>query len=101
MITLQGVRPKMTPTLTAVQSTELCKLIAGNDIWAMAMVEMQPPRPKSRIPSQTLISDLLEEFADVFTKGLSSSVFRHFRSSLNILPSTVRTAGGVELSHTL
>lgn len=52
--------------LAAVQPAELCKLIAGNDIWAMAMVEMQPPRPKPRKPSQTPISDLLEEFADVF-----------------------------------
>ncbi|XP_073353661.1 uncharacterized protein [Aegilops tauschii subsp. strangulata] len=66
LVTLQGVRPKTTPMLAAVQPAELCKLIASNDIWAMAMVEMQPPRQKSRIPSQTPISDLLEEFADVF-----------------------------------
>uniref|UniRef100_A0A8R7K303 Reverse transcriptase Ty1/copia-type domain-containing protein n=1 Tax=Triticum urartu TaxID=4572 RepID=A0A8R7K303_TRIUA len=31
------------------------------------------------------------QFADVFTKGLSSSVFRDFCSSLNVFPSAVRT----------
>lgn len=32
------------------------------------------------------------QFADVFTKGLPSSVFVDFRSSLNILPNRVQTA---------
>ena len=31
------------------------------------MVEMQPPKPRPRKPSQTPINDLLEEFSDVFT----------------------------------
>ena len=34
------------------------------------------------------------QFADVFTKGLPSSVFRDFRSSLNVFPGVVRTVGG-------
>jgi hypothetical protein len=34
------------------------------------------------------------QFADIFTKGLPSSVFEEFRSSLNVLPSRVSTAGG-------
>ena len=34
------------------------------------------------------------QFADVFTKGLPSSVFRDFHSSLNVFPGAVRTAGG-------
>ena len=34
------------------------------------------------------------QFADVFTKGLSSSAFHDFRSSLNVFPGAVRTAGG-------
>jgi hypothetical protein len=34
------------------------------------------------------------QFADVFTKGLLSSVFAAFRSSLNVLPIDVSTAGG-------
>jgi hypothetical protein len=37
------------------------------------------------------------QFADVFPKGLPSSVYTDFRSSLNILPSNVQTDGGVEL----
>jgi hypothetical protein len=32
------------------------------------------------------------QFADIFTKGLPSSVFEEFRSSLNVLPSQVSTA---------
>ena len=35
------------------------------------------------------------QYADVFTKGLPSSVFMEFRSSLNVRPSNVPTAGGV------
>jgi hypothetical protein len=34
------------------------------------------------------------QFADVFTKGLSSSVFTDFRSSLNVRSTNVSTAGG-------
>lgn len=34
------------------------------------------------------------QFADVFTKGLPSSVFRDFRSSLNVLPNGVPAEGG-------
>nr|XP_051187754.1 uncharacterized mitochondrial protein AtMg00810-like [Lolium perenne]XP_051187755.1 uncharacterized mitochondrial protein AtMg00810-like [Lolium perenne] len=37
------------------------------------------------------------QFADVFTKGLPSVVFSEFRSSLNIVPTDVQTAGGVEV----
>jgi hypothetical protein len=37
------------------------------------------------------------QFTDVFTKGLPSSVFAAFRSSLNVLPIDVSTAGGVRL----
>jgi hypothetical protein len=36
------------------------------------------------------------QYADVFTKGLPTSVFEAFRSSLNVLASPVHTAGGVE-----
>lgn len=42
-VTLQGVRPKSSPTLAAVEMAELCKLIAGNDVWAMAMMDACPP----------------------------------------------------------
>jgi hypothetical protein len=34
------------------------------------------------------------QFADIFTKGLPTSVFTEFRSSLNICSSDVPTAGG-------
>ena len=33
------------------------------------------------------------QYADIFTKGLPTSVFMEFRSSLNVRPSTVSTAG--------
>jgi hypothetical protein len=34
------------------------------------------------------------QFADIFTKGLPTTVFQEFRSSLNVVPSVVPTAGG-------
>jgi hypothetical protein len=34
------------------------------------------------------------QFADIFTKGLPTVVFSEFRSSLNILPTDVQSAGG-------
>ncbi|KAK1650776.1 hypothetical protein QYE76_068581 [Lolium multiflorum] len=34
------------------------------------------------------------QYADIFTKGLPTAVFQEFRSSLNVLPSPVATAGG-------
>jgi len=34
------------------------------------------------------------QFADVFTKGLPSSVFTDFRSSLNVRPTDIPTEGG-------
>jgi hypothetical protein len=36
------------------------------------------------------------QFANIFTKGLPTTVFQEFRSSLNIVPSHALTAGGVE-----
>jgi hypothetical protein len=36
------------------------------------------------------------QFADLFTKGLSSSVFMDFRSSMNVRSTGVPTAGGVK-----
>jgi hypothetical protein len=36
------------------------------------------------------------QFADIFTKGLPTTVFQEFRSSLNIVPSHASTVGGVE-----
>jgi hypothetical protein len=34
------------------------------------------------------------QFADIFTKGLPTSVFADFRTSLNVAKSVVPTAGG-------
>ena len=36
-----------------------------------------------------------QQFADIMTKGLPSSVFQEFRSSLGISPTDATTAGGV------
>ena len=34
------------------------------------------------------------QFADIFTKGLPTTIFEDFRTSLNVVPSHVSTAGG-------
>ena len=34
------------------------------------------------------------QFADIFTKGLPTSIFTEFRSSLNVVDDPVSTAGG-------
>lgn len=36
------------------------------------------------------------QFADIFTKGLPTTLFQEFRSSLHILPETVQAAGGCQ-----
>jgi hypothetical protein len=41
------------------------------------------------------------QFTDVFTKGLPSSVFIDFRSSLNVRSTDVPTAGGVKSIYSL
>jgi hypothetical protein len=41
-----------------------------------------------------------EQYADVMTKGLPTSTFQAFRSSLCVLPATQQTAGGVEVLYT-
>jgi hypothetical protein len=38
------------------------------------------------------------QYADIFTKGLPSSVFTEFRSSLNVYSHDAPTAGGVSSS---
>jgi hypothetical protein len=38
------------------------------------------------------------QFADIFTKGLPSSVFSDFCFSLNVRPNDVPTAGGVRIN---
>jgi hypothetical protein len=42
---------------------------------------------------RVLLVPTTSQFADVFTKGLPSSVFTEFRSSLNVRPSEASTAG--------
>jgi hypothetical protein len=39
------------------------------------------------------------QFADVFTKGLPSSVFMEFHSNLNVRSTDVPTAGGVRINY--
>lgn len=66
-VTLRDVKPKSTETLTPVEPAELRKMIAGNEVWAMAMVDTCPPaQAKRKTPSQTPLADLLDEYADVF-----------------------------------
>jgi hypothetical protein len=36
------------------------------------------------------------QYADIFTKGLPTTLFQEFRSSLNVISDPVPTAGGVE-----
>jgi hypothetical protein len=37
------------------------------------------------------------QYADIFTKGLPTSVFQDFRSSLNVRPPAIASAGGVRV----
>ena len=65
LVTLQGVPP--TPlTLSAVQADNFVKWHKGNDIWALAMVELETPAPSPPSPE---IQSLLHEFDDVFAKS--------------------------------
>jgi hypothetical protein len=36
------------------------------------------------------------QYADIFTKGLPAAIFQEFRTSLNVLPGPVSTAGWCE-----
>ena len=65
LVTLKGVPP--TPlTLSAVQADSFVKWHKGNDIWALAMVELETPAPSPPSPE---IQSLLHEFDDVFAKS--------------------------------
>lgn len=63
------MQPTATTTLKAVEPDELRKMIAGNDVWAMAMMDAcgHPSPPPRKHASNTPLSDLLDEFTDVFT----------------------------------
>ncbi|XBH55725.1 hypothetical protein VPH35_077749 [Triticum aestivum] len=84
-VTFQGVRLKAAPTITAMEPEELRKWIAGNDVWAMAVVDALPTRQAPRKPSMTPLSDLLEEFQDVFADPKSLPPHRQYDHAVTLV----------------
>ena len=66
-------------------------MIAGNDVWAMAMVDTYVPasRPVRKCPSQTPLTDLLEEFADVFAAPQGLPPHRHYDHDVTLVEGVV------------
>ena len=84
LVTLKGVPP--TPlTLSAVQADSFVKWHKGNDIWALAMVELETPAPSPPSPE---IQSLLHEFDDVFAKPATLPPQRVYDHTIPLLPHT-------------
>ena len=89
-VTLRGVKPKATETLMAVEPAELRKLIAGNEVWAMAMVDACPPvQTKRKSPSQTPLADLLDEYTDVFAAPQGLPPHRQYDHAVTLVEGTI------------
>ncbi|KAE8802875.1 hypothetical protein D1007_21413 [Hordeum vulgare] len=69
MVTLRGVQTTTITLLKAMKLAELHKMNAGNDVWATAMADSggQLPLPGRKGVSNAPLSDLLDEFIDMFT----------------------------------
>lgn len=56
--------PQPSLSLTALSADQLVKWYQGNEIWALAVVDVAPPRAEDNLPQ--LVADLLLEFKDIF-----------------------------------
>ena len=90
-MTLRGAPTKAPTTIKAIKPDELRKMIASNDVWAMAMVDTCGPAacPVRKCPSQTPLADLLEEFADVFTAPQGLPPHRQYDHAVTLVEGAV------------
>ncbi|XP_044326440.1 uncharacterized protein [Triticum aestivum] len=90
-VTLRGAPTKTPTTIKAIKPDELCKMIAGNDVWAMAMVDScgRAPPPRRKCASQTPLADLLEEFVDVFAAPKGPPPHRQYDHALTLVEGAI------------
>lgn len=93
-VTLQGVRPKEQPAITAVEPEELRKMIAVNDVWAMVMMDARSVDAKRHPSSPTPISDLLGEFANVFAAPKGLPPHRQYDHAVTLVDGAPRQTHG-------
>jgi hypothetical protein len=86
-ILLQGVQ-QTNVTLENLPVERMVKWWTGNDIWAMSVVDMNPPEDTSP-PMPPAIQQVLDEFQDVFQAPEGLPPERKYDHSIPILPNAV------------
>ena len=86
-ITLQGVKP-MDMSLQELPVDRLQKWLVGNDVWALAAVDVLPSDPSpEHIPEP--VQNLLAEYQDVFAKPKGLPPKRPYDHAIPILPQAI------------
>jgi hypothetical protein len=86
VIQLKGVFPH-SPHLQGITSAQLVKWATGNDVGALAVVEILDPTPQTQPPA--LVHESLEEYADVFATPNSLPPTRFHDHHISLLPNVV------------
>lgn len=84
-VKLQGIVSHSLQQLTAVTSDKLCKWQAGNDIWALAVVETVPAPSSSVSPLPPAVTKLLHQYDQIFQTPSSLPPQRQFDHSIPLL----------------
>ena len=85
MIKLQGVVSSSVPQLSEITSDQLCKWQAGNDVWALAVLEALPESSSSESSVPPSVTQLLHEYAEVFQTPSTLPPQRQFDHSIPLL----------------
>ncbi|WVZ93174.1 hypothetical protein U9M48_039176 [Paspalum notatum var. saurae] len=93
-VTLQGIHSSPL-TLTASNGTQVCKWLSGNDVWALALVDMSSATadvdsqstPTSAPPTPVL--QLLDDYKDIFQEPKALPPPKAYDHHIPLLPNVV------------
>ncbi|WVZ61804.1 hypothetical protein U9M48_011620 [Paspalum notatum var. saurae] len=85
-VTLQGLQP-VPLQLSAITPTQLDKALAGNDVWAFAIVDFVTNSDSAPIPDS--IQDLLRQYPDVFQDPKTLPPSRVYDHAIPLHPNAV------------
>jgi len=86
-IKLTGVLPKRQDALPELPADQLFKWCKGNDIWACAIVQIEPPPPVA--PTCPEVKALLDQYQDVFHKPNQLPPKRIYDHHIPLLPNAI------------
>lgn len=85
-VTLQGIRAPSQVSLEAMSVEQLDKALAGNDVWALGIADLYEISSDTTAPQPATLTQLLEDFQDVFEQPTGLPPHRAYDHALSLEP---------------